>query len=96
MKFGKRQGELEIKEAVQIMEEHNCGMSEPALRAWCRSVNSPCPFGTYTQEDENNSRGKYTIFEGRLMFWLTCSDMRIAYGGNYVDTNSNAQMVSGL
>jgi len=83
-----RKGELEIKEAIPIMEQYDCGMSEPALRAWCRSVNNPCPFGTYTQSDENNSRGKYTIFQGRLMFWLQGRDMRVAYGGNYVDTEA--------
>jgi len=76
---------MEIKDALKLMENNNCKMTEPSLRAWCRSINSPCPFGTYTQTDENNSRGKYTIFERRLMYWLECRDMNVAYGGNYID-----------
>ena len=70
-------------DALKIMQEHGCEMTLPSLYAWLRSKNSPCPFGVYTQSNEENERGTYTIFENRLMFWLGCHDMRVAYGGNY-------------
>ncbi|GHV08842.1 hypothetical protein FACS1894217_11970 [Clostridia bacterium] len=57
------------------MAEHDCEMTLAALYAWMRSSKHPCPFGIYTQTDEKNERGTYTIWRGRLNAWLECRDM---------------------
>lgn len=67
-----------VAEAIELMAQYDCHMTLASLYAWIRC--GKCPFGAYTKSDyENNDRGGYTVFRGRLITWLECQDMTINY-----------------
>ena len=68
---------LKPADALTIMAEHDCEMTIESLYAWIRG--GKCPFGAYSQINENLNRGGYTIFRARLLYWLECKDMNLNY-----------------